>query len=56
MTDAVDWMRWNACPTCKALRGHACRSLSGAIADGRPDSVLTKLDQPHTMRKMRRRA
>lgn len=41
---------------CGAPLGTRCMSRSGKIVDGRPDQVVTLLDEPHKARKLRKAA
>ena len=47
------WAEWRKCPVCTAGIGTACRSLSGTVAAGQPDGIVTALLRPHLARKMR---
>ena len=50
----VDWDEYRKCSqVCRAETGEPCFSLSGTIANGRPDGVRTYLALPHTTRKRR---
>jgi hypothetical protein len=52
----TDWSEWQRCSqVCGAETGKPCRSLSGVVNDGRPDGVVTELDEPHPSRKPRTR-
>lgn len=49
----TDWRCYRKCPVCGATTGQPCRSLSGAIVDGRPDGTVTALAEPHGRRPLR---
>lgn len=52
----TDWSAYRKCSqVCRAPMGEPCFSLSGRIANGRPDGVRTLLDTPHKARKLRTR-
>lgn len=51
---STNWNEYRACSqVCGAKMGEPCRSLSGTIANGRPDGVQTTLALPHNSRKRR---
>lgn len=55
-TEPVDWDAYRKCSqVCRAEIGEPCFSLSGKIADGRPDKVRTPLTHAHAARKLRTR-
>jgi len=50
---AVDWTVYRLCPVCRRASGDACVSLSGAVAGGRPDGILTEITHAHAARRRR---
>lgn len=53
VADPVDWSTYRKCSGCLAEIGEPCRSRSGWIVGGRPDGVVTELEQPHVSRPLR---
>jgi len=52
----TNWDLYRKCSqVCRAEIGEPCFSLSGRIAEGRPDGLRTPLDAPHVTRKLRTR-
>lgn len=52
----TNWSQWRKCPVCHVATSQPCRSLSGTVTGGRPDGIVTVLDEPHKLRKRRSKA
>lgn len=53
MLEQTNWDDWRKCRVCAARTGQPCTVRSGRVLAARPDGVVIKLPQPHTVRQRR---